>query len=132
VLPVMIPFDVRTGGLIRFEATIVDRANPLVEYVRAARTLGTNTPELLAARAADITTAPGGETQLLLDWYSPAARTVDLTIYGHDGPIATEQVAVAQGFTTSEVALRLEGGSYDIIVAGEVDGLARWRPRLWW
>ena len=123
VLPVTIPFDVYTGGMIRFEVTIVDRANPQVEYVRAARTLGTNTPELLAARAVEITTAPGGETQLLLDWYSPAARTVNLTIYGHNGPIANRQVSVAQGFTTSEITLRLEGGSYDLVVVGEVDGL---------
>ncbi|MEX1019632.1 MAG: PQQ-binding-like beta-propeller repeat protein [Litorilinea sp.] len=123
VVPLSVPLQLQTGGMFQLRVTVVDRANPNIEYVQATRNLATNTPELMAVRADNITTAAGGETRLLLDWYSPAARTVEVTVYGEDGELLTESVAVAQGFNTTELALTLPGGSYDLIVAGEVDGL---------
>jgi hypothetical protein len=121
-----IPFSTTMSGMSRFDLQIVDVNDTGVTYAQTTRSLNTGTPELIALRVSTPRARTNQPVSVELDWYSPQEDelTVPVTFFANGSEIDSQEVTIAQGFTTVPVTLAIPtGGGVDLIAQAAVGSL---------
>lgn len=120
-LTMTVPISTTTSGSVRLELAIADAARTGVVYVEAHRHFTIDAPVLQTIRTANGQLAMGGSQEILLDWYSPAARTTRVTVWLDGSPVFSGSVELVGGFQTTSVRLppALSAGSHTVYAEAE-------------
>ncbi len=121
-----VPISTTTSGSVRLELAIADAARTGVVYVEAHRYFTIDAPVLQEIRTADGQLGRDTPNEILLDWYSPSARTVNVGVWLDGAPVFSGPVGLAGGFQTTRTLLPpgLPAGSHEVYAeAGWGDGL---------
>lgn len=125
-LTMTVPISTTTSGSVRLELAIADAARTGVVYVEAHRYFTIDAPVLQEIRTADGQLGRDTPNEILLDWYSPSARTVNVGVWLDGAPVFSGPIGLAGGFQTTRTLLPpgLPAGSHEVYAeAGWGDGL---------
>ena len=125
-LTMTVPIGTTTSGSVRLELALADAAQPDVVYVEAHRYFTIDAPVLQAIRTADGQVAMTDPREILLDWYSPSPRTVNVRVWLDGAPVSSGSVELTGGFQTTSTLLPpgLPAGSHAVYAEAEWgDGL---------
>ncbi|MEM7799456.1 MAG: hypothetical protein AAF633_09715, partial [Chloroflexota bacterium] len=123
---VAMPVTVATtaAGTVRYDITIVDAADTSITYATAHRFISLDQPLLLGLNTKG-GVLESNDATIGIDFYSPSAKSVTLSVDIDGTQVSQTTVAVPSGFSTQPVTLpsNLAAGGHTALLEMSVDGL---------